>query len=305
MSESLRHLQSLHEVKLTESQKRKVRRLARAESLTAEQIASVLDLPADLVEAELVERERSIDPEAAWLRDTKTPIPSVDDFQRLYDEKDSDGLVMATLHLIRLENFKTPKYLREDCEMFALRKAIEAIDQLLSRDNPGCVRAYLKVIVKGALCDARTGRRVDARNSVSSAVRRVHPTPKATDKKRDALVADMRQRGLSDSMIEAELDSLGLKPRPQLVKPVGQWPVDEKRSKAQGETWLAEFGESIEPSVWEHIAEVLGQDSEEYEYLQLRAAGMTQEEIKDEFHVSIRDQQAIFESAQAKIQAAE
>jgi hypothetical protein len=109
-------LNRIGEATLTEAQRRKVRRLARAEALTAEKIASVLNLNVDVVEAELTERERrSIDQEAGWRKvRTEQKFLSDEQWDELFAKRDRQSIILACIPLIDFYNKTSPDYVKQE-----------------------------------------------------------------------------------------------------------------------------------------------------------------------------------------------
>lgn len=328
-------LNRIGEQKLTPTQKRKIRKLANGTAtqvetavtqfdgkklkqattsydvmpMSAEQIASVLDLPVDLVEAELVERERGIDVGQIFRRQMgDQPVGTKERWAELFAAKDRDALVLQAAAIVRRFNASTFPSIKADVEMYALQRAIVAIDVMLANpgENPS---AYVYEAITRAIWGARKGK---AREFVSTNVRTREPK-KRTNKE---LEAKLRQTGLSESMIESELFSQGFQPCGRTKSVETQWPqldgasadfashASGKRRKQQHQhdgSTAASAIESFSPDSedWDLLETILSQ--EQCDYLRLRAAEFTREEIYERFQVSVAEQDRIMQNIRKRI----
>jgi hypothetical protein len=266
-------------------------------------------LNVDVVEAELTERERrSIDQEAGWRKvRTEQTFLSDEQWAELFAKRDRQSIILACIPLIDFYNKTSPDYVKQEIASYAMVKATEAVDKLLTTPHP-TPKAHLSIVIKHAVGDARIGKRVEARECVSTSVRRIVPRKRPTDAERDRLVAKWRNEGMSESMIEAELDSRGLKAGPSLKRVQVAMPRKRERDddKCFTEIYIApDVSFSTDQKDWQFLTELMEGGvitQEQLDWLRLKARGYTNVEIFEEFGVTADEQTQIKEDIRAAIQ---
>src|SRR4051794_26261040 len=95
---------------------------------------------------------------------------------QLFAAKDRDALVLQAMAVIRRFNASTQPHIKADTEMFAVQRAIVAIDEMLATagDNPS---AYVYQAIKHAISSARKGK---ARKYVGTNVRTREPKKRSS-----------------------------------------------------------------------------------------------------------------------------
>jgi hypothetical protein len=256
---------------------------------------------------------KQFDVDRLFLRQTRQPASNAERWAELFAARDRDGLILQALVYIRKYNSATPDFIKPDVEMYAVQRAIVAVDRCLQENKqPEKASAYIRASVIHAISNARKGK---VTKYVATNVRTTQPR-----KTNRELETKLRQSGLSNAMVEAELFSHGYQPCSRVRVVESEWP--EWTSKDGGKR-LADFAgnstgkrrhsgtkrgmqmlESAGTSDdWEFLTEILS--DEQLDYLRLRAAGYTQGEIEDEFKVSAAEQSKIMRDIKTKIQAHE
>ena len=164
------------------------------DSESMRRLQSLGNKPASKVE-QRTQTERGIDPQAAWNKEKPKPLTD-EEWADLFTAGDRDAIILACIPMIDRENRKTHKSIREDVAQFALLRATKVVDRLLAKPHP-VPQAYLCTAIRGAISQAKVGTTVEARDCVSTPIRRTKPEPRPTDSERDHLVAKWRTEGMS------------------------------------------------------------------------------------------------------------
>jgi hypothetical protein len=222
------------------------------------------------------------------------------------------AIILQALAYVRKYNARTPKFIKNDVAMYATQRIIVAVDHCLAVGlEPDKASAYLRQTAINAISGARKGK---AKKYVSTNVFTSEPRTK-TNKK---LETKLRQSGISESMIEAELFSAGYQPCSRTRAVEDQWPV--RNSDGQSLDFAGNFsgkrrkpqhnhGGATDPAAleslpvvggdWKLLEEIL--TTEQCDLLRLRATGMTQNDIAESFQVPAAEQQQIMRSIRARI----